>query len=383
MSINSARTSQETYQSEIFIDIFKHSANEQNVIWKGTASLPELKNLLANFLGEERADKAVKGFAIRNKISLEEKKADPRIVAYAERLLSGVIGSASARIMVSSITKEEELSIEEVIRILRESQHIMELNKELRKKSAELTLATEQLTEMNEQLRGMDELKDEFLYTVTHELRTPLTSIRALSEIVHDNPDMSDEQKQHYLSTVVRETERLSHLITQVLNLERYESGRQRLNLNPVELNVLVKEVLEAFDHQLTSRKIELHLNLPDSMLLVRCDRDLVRQVLVNLISNALKFVPDDTGKIDVNVRMDDSEVFIMVADNGKGIERELHELIFDKFFQARNQTIKKPEGSGLGLAISRKIVEMHGGKIWVESEPGKGSRFIFTLPMQ
>jgi signal transduction histidine kinase len=353
------------------------------VIWRGTAYVPELIALLANFLGEEKADRVIKGFASRNKIALDNRKADARIVAFAERVLSGVIGSASARIMVSSITKEEELSIDEVFRILRESQHILELNKELRKKSTELTKATEQLTKVNEQLRDMDEVKDEFLYTVTHELRTPLTSIRALSEIVHDNPDMSEEQRAHYLATVIRETERLSHLITQVLNLERYESGRQKLHLDSIDINSLVHEVLESFDHSIKERRIKLSLHLPDSMVLIRCDRDLVRQVLVNLISNAMKFVEDQTGELGISIRPDDTEAMITVSDNGKGIARELQELIFDKFFQARNQTLKKPEGSGLGLAICRKIVEMHGGKIWVDSEPGKGSRFIFTLPMQ
>ncbi|MBL0102523.1 MAG: histidine kinase [Bacteroidetes bacterium] len=384
VSINSRHSAQEIYQGEIFVDIFKHSSTgESNVIWRGTAYVPELIALLANFLGEEKADRIIKGFASRNKIALDNRKADARIVAFAERVLSGVIGSASARIMVSSITKEEELSIDEVFRILRESQHILELNKELRKKSTELTKATEQLTKVNEQLRDMDEVKDEFLYTVTHELRTPLTSIRALSEIVHDNPDISEEQRLHYLATVIRETERLSHLITQVLNLERYESGRQKLHLDSIDINSLVHEVLESFEHAIKERKINLRLQLPDSMVLIRCDRDLVRQVLVNLISNAMKFVEDQTGELVISIRPDDTEAMITVSDNGKGIARELQELIFDKFFQARNQTLKKPEGSGLGLAICRKIVEMHGGKIWVDSEPGKGSRFIFTLPIQ
>lgn len=382
VSLHSSRSAQEIYQAEMFVDIFRHSGpGENNVVWKGTAYLPDLNSLLGNFLGQERAEKIISGYAQRNKISLEGKKADPRLVNFAEKVLSGVIGSASARIMVSSVTKEEELKINEVIHILRESQQMMELNKELRRKSADLQKATEQLTVVNAQLKDMDMVKDEFLYTVTHELRTPLTSIRAMAELVHDNPDMEPAQQQQFLSGMIRETERLSHLITQVLNLEKYESGRQQLNLSPVMLNTLIRESVQSVTPLALEKNAVITLQIPDSMFIIRCDADLVMQVMNNLLSNAIKFVDRNTGQIRVSLHQEAGELQVWVEDNGKGIPAELHELVFDKFFQARNQTLKKPQGSGLGLAICKKIIEMHGGRIRVESEEGKGSKFIFTLP--
>lgn len=382
VSLNSTKSAREIYQAEIFVDIFRHSGpGETDVIWKGTAYLPDLNSLLANFLGKDRAEKIMAGYASRNKISLDTKKADPRLVSFAEKVLSGVIGSASARIMVGSVTKEEELKISEVLHILRESQQMIELNKELRRQSVELQKATEQLTEVNAQLTDMDNLKDEFLYTVTHELRTPMTSIRAMAELVYDNPDMEEDPREQFLSGIIRETERLSHLITQVLNLEKYESGRQKLNLEAVVLNTLISESVSSVNPIAREKNISIQKQIPDTMFLVNCDPDLIRQVLTNLLSNAIKFVEADTGEITVSVRPEDNELNICVQDNGKGIPAELHELIFDKFFQARNQTLKKPQGSGLGLAICKKIVEMHQGKIRVESAAGKGSRFIFTLP--
>ncbi|MFZ4770324.1 MAG: ATP-binding protein, partial [Ferruginibacter sp.] len=382
VSLNSKKSAEEVYQAEIFVDIFQYSvATETNIIWKGTAYLPDLTSLLANFLGSERAEKILTTYAQRNKISIDNKKADPRIVTFAEKILSGVIGSASARIMVSSITKEEKLNIDEVLNILRESQQMIGLNKELKKKSAELEKATKQLIEANEQLKEMDIVKDEFLYTVTHELRTPITSIRAMAEIVYDNTDMPDEQRQLFLSNVIKETERLSHLITQVLNLERYESGRQQLELNPVLLNTLISDCIHSIQPLASEKNITIEEKIPDSMFLVRCDADLLQQVLSNLLSNAVKFVEENIGTIKVWVHSADDEIQVWVEDNGKGIPAELQELIFDKFFQAKNQTLKKPQGSGLGLAISKKIIEMHNGKIWVESEEDKGARFIFTLP--
>ncbi|HPH85984.1 MAG TPA: ATP-binding protein, partial [Ferruginibacter sp.] len=382
VSLNSKKNAEEIYQGEIFVDIFKHSASPAaDVLRKGTANLPDLRSLLDNFLGAERAHKILNSFAARNNISLETNRADPRLVGFVEKVLAGVIGSASARIMVSSVTKEEELKIDEVIRILRESQQMIELNKEMKKKSTELKKATQELTSANEQLKEMDLVKDEFLYTVTHELRTPITSIRAMTEIVHDNTDMPEEQRQLFLGNVIRETERLSHLITQVLNLERYESGRQKLILAPAVLNTLIKESVESVAGLANEKKLVIQLQIPDTIYMIRCDADLLMQVLNNLLSNAIKFVEPVTGKIKISVHSSHDEIQVWLEDNGKGIPPELHELVFDKFFQARNQTLKKPQGSGLGLAISKKIIEMHDGRIWVESAEDNGSRFIFTLP--
>ncbi|MFC4263267.1 ATP-binding protein [Ferruginibacter yonginensis] len=382
VSLNSKKSTEEIYQGEIFVDIFKHTlAPSSNVMWKGTANLPDVQTLLENFLGKERAQKLITNYAQRNKISLDTKSADPRLVTFAERILSGIIGSASASIMVSSVIKAEEVKIDEVINILRESQQMIELNKELKKKSTELQKATQQLTQVNEQLKEMDSLKDEFLYTVTHEIRTPITSIRAMAEIVHDNTDMPETQRQQFLGNVIKETERLSHLIKQVLNLERYESGQQRLNMSEFVLNKLINDTVAALHPLANEKSINIQISIPNTMFLIRGDAPLLQQVLQNLLSNAIKFVDDVTGKIKVSVHLNYDEVQVWVEDNGAGIDEAVHELIFDKFFQAKNQTLKKPEGSGLGLAISKKIIEMHGGKIWVENGEVNGSRFIFTIP--
>src|SRR5690606_31375616 len=186
---------QERNQAEVFVDIFRYSTVfESSIVWKGTAYIPDIKSLLVNFLGEKKAEVALKAYKRKYPEPEDETgKADPKLVTYAEKLLSGVIGSSSARIMVSSVVKEEEISIDEVLNILKESQQLISINNELRKKSLELRKATEQLRSANERLKHLDELKDEFLSTVTHELRTPLTSIRALSEILYDNPEMERE----------------------------------------------------------------------------------------------------------------------------------------------------------------------------------------------
>ncbi|MFD2245948.1 sensor histidine kinase [Pontibacter ruber] len=385
VSLLSRQTSQERNQAEVFVDIFRYSTVfESSIVWKGTAYIPDIKTLLVNFLGERRAEIAMKNFHRKYPGLVDETgKADPKLVNYAEKLLAGVIGSSSARIMVSSVAKEEEISIDEVLHILHESQQLISMNNELRRKSMELRKATEQLRSANERLKQLDELKDEFLSTVTHELRTPLTSIRALSEILYDNPEMEQEDREHFLHTIVKESERLSRLITHVLDLERFESGKQKLNLAPVQMQEVIAESVEALEQLVQEKNIDLVVDVQQNLPLVQADRDRLIQVMVNLISNAIKFCNPVQGKIIISGYFIDGDVKVNVVDNGKGIDPEFHKQIFDKFYQARNQTIRKPEGSGLGLAISKKIIESHQGRMWVESESGKGARFSFVLPVK
>jgi len=381
ISVWSKLSAGEILQAEIFTRIFQHA--DRGPVWRGTAAMDDVQAMMASFIGSERSANLISAYAQRHKIPVQRGgEADPRIVAFAERALSGVIGSASAGFMMNHITTREDIGMDEVLNIVRESQQVLELNKELKRKSIELTRATDALTAANNQLREMDGMKDEFLYTVTHELRTPLTSIRAMSEILHDNPDMDEPVRQQYLVGIVKETERLTHLITQVLNLERYESGRHKLQLSPVNLAELLEEVFAALRPLAAEKGAELSLVLPNAMFIQQADRDMMYGAVYNLVSNALKFVPEKDGTVRVVLREAFNELQLWVEDNGRGIEPELHELIFDKFFQARNQTLKKPVGSGLGLAICKRVAEMHGGRIWVESGPGKGARFAIALPV-
>jgi Na+/proline symporter/signal transduction histidine kinase len=369
---------QEQLQAELFVGVYTHQ-QAAGAGWKGTASLNDIRQLMVNFLGTERTETLLQGYANRHNIVIENmEKADGRLVAFAERVLGGVIGTASARIMISSMTNEEDINVEEVLKILRENQQVWEMNKELRRKQQELSKATQQLEKANAQLRFIDQQKDEFLYTVTHELRTPLTSIRALSEIVHDHADLDVHERQHYLEAITKETERLSHLITQVLTLEKYESGKYRLNISSLNLSEIIKKVADNMKPVAYTKNIDIQVKLHDSQALVQGDGELLTQIIYNLLGNAIKFAH---SHITVSLINDYNEWQIHVRDDGKGIAPGEHELIFDKFFQARNQTLKKPEGSGLGLAICQKIIDLHGGNIWVESKPGHGANFIVSIP--
>ncbi|MFT4033754.1 MAG: ATP-binding protein [Siphonobacter sp.] len=384
LSIRLPQTSMEHNQAVLFVDIFKYSeVIESSTIWRGTAYILDLQTLLKQFFDEERINQLFERFADENQIDIKWQRASPQLVNYAENLLAGVVGSASARLMVASVTQEEKISVEEVVDILKESQQLIAVNEQLRQQRADLERATEQLRRANEQMLRNDRLKDDFLWTVTHELRTPITSIKALSEILYDNPDLDTEQREQFLSTITRESDRLTRLINQILDLEKYESGKQSLARENIRIDQVTQEALEAVHQLALDKRILITLTLPEHLPVVQADRDKLMQVFINLLSNGIKYTEKDKGLIQVSVQVEDELLRIKVADNGTGVGVDYQKLIFDKFYQAENQTIRKPKGSGLGLAITKKIIELHQGTIWVESQPGQGATFIILLPIQ
>ena len=355
--------------------------------WGGSAGVADLLPLAGRFLGRERAEEAFLRHAQQRGLrSTQELPADTRLVNFAETLLAGAIGSASARAMVASVVTEEPLGIDEVMNILDEASQVRAYSRELEQKSLELTRATAELREANARLRELDRMKDDFISTVTHELRTPLTSIRAFSEMLQEDPKTDLAQRTRFLGIIVSETVRLSRLINQILDLAKLESGRAEWTVTAVDVAEVVSEAADSLAALFAEKHVTLDLSACESGLGVMADRDRLMQVMVNLLSNALKFVPANSGRVTVGVSGTADEVRVSVADNGPGIHSDDQEVIFDKFRQGSGTTdvlTDKPQGTGLGLPISRQIIEYFNGRIWVESATGAGARFVFTLPHQ
>lgn len=386
VSLLSEPTPAETNQAEIFVNIDKYAAAiEQSVAWKGTAKVQDVCALLERFLGKIQANMLIEQFSERYQLGRlqPDAAADPRLITYAENILAGVIGTTAARLVISSVANEERLSLNEVVEILKESQALIRLNHELKRTTEQLKKATIDLQKANQQLKEKDEQKDEFLYTVTHELRTPLTSIKALTEILYEHHDLPTELHQQYLETMIRETERMGRLISQVLDLENFESGKHKLHINHVDMNQLLQECIDSMKEVLRQRRITLIEQL-EPLPRLWVDRDLIIQVVLNLMSNAIKYCPEQNGKIRLLAQMHDlHSVRLAVGDNGPGVPVALRQVIFEKFFRIKNHTHQKPKGAGLGLAISRQIVQLHCGKIWVETdEQLGGALFCLTLPL-
>jgi signal transduction histidine kinase len=223
-------------------------------------------------------------------------------------------------------------------------------------------------------------MKDDFISSVTHELRTPLASIRAFSEILFDDPDIDFEQRRRFLGILVSETERLSRLVNQVLDLAKIESGHADWRTEVVELQTVIHQAVSATEQYVEERGCRVHLELPGESAMVWGDRDRIVQVLVNLLSNAAKFAPTGSGEVWIGLSPADAAWRVCVEDNGHGIPESDLELVFEKFHQTARGGAK-PGGTGLGLPISRRIIDNLGGRIWAEGAPGKGATLCFELP--
>lgn len=224
-------------------------------------------------------------------------------------------------------------------------------------------------------------MKDDFISTVTHELRTPLTSIRAFSEILHDNPGLAEAERHRFLGLVIKESERLTRLINQVLDLAKLESGLAEWHSAELDLREIVAEAANATSPLFRTKGVALDFEEEGRVPTVLADRDRLMQVMLNLLSNAVKFCPDERGRVAVRISARGDEVRVDVRDNGPGISAEHQKVIFDKFRQVGDTLTQKPAGSGLGLTICRQIIGHFGGRLWVQSDPGRGSVFSFALP--
>jgi signal transduction histidine kinase len=265
-----------------------------------------------------------------------------------------------------------------VMDILDETSQVIAYSHELERKSRELEAATQELRAANERLQELDRLKDDFVSTVTHELRTPLTSMRAFAEILLDNPELPAAERERFLHIVIEEIERLSRLINQVLDLSKIESGRAEWQIDAVDLRQVIEDSVSATAQLFGERHAELDVRLPDAAPAVTADRDRVKQVMLNLLSNAAKFCD---GRVTVELSQRNGLVRVDVSDNGPGIPPGDQEVIFEKFRQGGRDMTERPRGTGLGLPISREIITHLGGDLWVQSGPGSGATFSFTLP--
>jgi Na+/proline symporter/nitrogen-specific signal transduction histidine kinase len=381
VSLAGRPTPAEQAQAVRFVDVFRQESGAPGA-WRGTASVADLRGLLARFLGPERAEALLADLARQRGSGVESLRADPTLVEFVETHLAGAIGSASARAAVASVAREEALALDEVMNILDETSQAIAYSRELEEKSRALEAATAELRAANTRLQELDRMKDDFVSTVSHELRTPLTSIRAFAEILNDNPDTPAAKRQQFVGVILKETERLTRLINQILDLAKIESGRAQWAAEPVNLGNTVREAASATAGLFRERDVRLELALPADVPPVIADRDRLMQVLLNLLGNAVKFCAPGEGHVRVTLASSADALRVDVADNGVGIAPEHQAAIFEKFHQVGDTLTEKPQGTGLGLPIARKIIRQFGGELWVQSAPGAGSTFSFTIPL-
>src|SRR5579863_8474514 len=255
------------------------------------------------------------------------------------------------------------------------------LNQNLERRSSELAAANEELSQQNQEVERANRLKSEFLASMSHELRTPLNTILGFSELLSEERagTLNDKQKR-FVGHIQGDANHLLELINDILDLSKIEAGRLELRLEPFAMAVAVAEVLTSIRPLAAAKNIAVDSDV-DTSLVLQADRLRFKEILYNLFSNAIKFTPSG-GRIWIHASVENDFARLEVGDTGMGIAPEDQRAIFESFRQVSATTKGVREGTGLGLAITKRLVEHHGGTIWVRSDLGQGSRFFFTLPI-
>ena len=252
------------------------------------------------------------------------------------------------------------------------------LEAEVQSKTGDMIRMNKELLLANERLKELDKLKSDFVSMVSHELKTPLAAMKTSAQVL-EVADIATETKREMLDIILRNIDRQTNLVNDLLDLSRIESGRMELKIGSVPLDSLIADSIESVKQAASEKGIKLNVELPEGLASVKGDREKLTQVVINLINNAIKFTPR-SGEISIKARELNGQVEVKVSDTGIGIPAEDLDMVFDKFYQVDSTLTREAGGTGLGLAICKGIIEAHRGRIWAESELGKGSTFIFRL---
>jgi signal transduction histidine kinase/CheY-like chemotaxis protein len=255
------------------------------------------------------------------------------------------------------------------------------LERKVRERTQELEVVNQKLQESNLELQRANSLKSEFLANMSHELRTPLNAIIGFSELLLDKTFGSlNEEQRDYVADILSSGRHLLELINDILDLSKIEAGKMKLSKELFELGPVVEEALSLLRVEAGRKHIELGADHPEAEIEVHADRSKVKQIMGNLLSNAVKFTPPG-GRVTLGARQEGAFMTISVSDTGIGIKPEDQGRIFQAFTQVDGSYARKYQGTGLGLTLVKKFVEMHGGRVQVESRVGEGSVFSFSLP--
>lgn len=256
----------------------------------------------------------------------------------------------------------------------------VESNDEVGELAAAFNDMVERLQSSFERERDLENARKELFGAVSHDLRTPLASIRAMIESINDGVVADDDTKARYLTTIQSEVENLSGLIGDLFELSQIDAGILALHIESASIQDLISDTLESMAAQATMRRLRLEGEVDQDLSPVSMDSQRVQRVLYNLVQNAIRYTPPD-GSISIRAVDTGRDVQVQVADNGDGIRQKDLPKIFDRAYRADPARHRDSGGAGIGLSIAKGIIEAHGGRIWVESEPGRGSVFSFTLP--
>lgn len=368
----------ERLQGALFVDVYRSAGGAPSSISAGSANSEDLFILAQRILGADPARRLFDELAKTQGTPSGLPHPTDTVIARLERELAGSIGAASAHAMVSRIAGRETVGITELMDIADETQQLIVTSQQLAEKTVELESAAQQLRTANERLRALDAQKDEFLSQVSHELRTPMTSIRSFADILKDDKGVAAKDRKRFVSIIHEESIRLTRLLDEILDISRLEAGTTDLELEPIDINTAIASAVDTVSGMTRSAGVDVHSEAGPDGLSVSANADRLRQVLINILTNAVKYNRSDAPEIEIRTENAGGIVWIDVIDNGGGITREDADLVFEKF--ARGSRSGNDPGAGLGLPISRAIMRAMRGDLTVKFADDGSSFFRLRL---
>lgn len=298
-------------------------------------------------------------------------------------LLLGVAASILLAFLFSRSISRPILKINSVARAMAGGDFSLQApvspDSELGVLAGSINTLSRQLREKIQAIERLDATRRNFVASISHELRTPLTIVQGYTEALMDGIARDEKQREKYLMNIYEETIRLRRLVDDLLDLRRLESGMISMSMELADISEIIGNVAAQFNETVTDKKVAVKVGLPGEKIMARGDPDRLKQVIINLVDNAVRFSPED-GVVVIKGERAGDRVRVLVRDQGPGLSPEERQLVWERFYKADISRAGRNSGSGLGLAIARQIIELHGGDIGVDSDPGRGSTFWFTV---
>ena len=380
VSVLTEENALERIQAVRFVDVFRTSAGGNVTFRADSRDVEALFVLAQRILGRDSALRLFERLAKDQGRAHGLPEPTDAMLQRLERELAGSVGAASAHAMVTQITGQVPVGMNQLIDIADETQRLIETSRQLREKSAELEETASQLREANELLRTADARKDDFLSQVSHELRTPMTSIRSFSEILREPEGIDEPDRQRFVGIINEESNRLTRLLDEILDLSRLEAGNLDIPLQETDVHKLTSDTLDTITALASQNRVSLRRELAAEISLAKINSDRLRQVLLNLLSNAIKYNQNSAPEVIVRSSNTGRQLHIDVIDNGGGVTTGEARTIFEKF--ARGSRAHLDQGAGLGLPISRALMQAMGGDLTVEFAEDGSSFFRASISL-
>ena len=368
----------ERIQTQQFINVYAQTSQFRSL---NEGVTPEDLFILAQrILGRKDAGALFDKFSQKQGRPKGLPKINMELMETLEREFAGSVGAATAHSMITQAVGNQSITVEDLIAVADETVQVIEYSARLEEQSIELTKAADELRIANDKLTELSAQKDDFLSQVSHELRTPMTSIRSFSDILRSDEELSSKELQYFSSIINDESQRLTRLLDEILDLSFLESGRVKLNLSETTLNKVLKAALQST--QQSSRNANALITVDDASIdtHLTTDADRLSQVFINLITNAVKYNDKKAPKLNITCAPDGPNLIITFQDNGPGIPKAEQNMIFEKFSKLSNAT--GSTGVGLGLAISQEIMRNLGGSL-ICVDNVTGAKFQVSIPLK